>query len=65
MTTVLQLELKHYIDNHGFETELQDNGVVLYIPVTRFVDNGLGNRFLSNEAHYVETFRQARNALGY
>lgn len=65
MLNVLQLELKHYIDNHNFKTELQDDGVVLYIPVTRFVDTGLGYRLVGNEAHYVETYRQARVALGY
>ncbi len=65
MCSTLQLELKHYIDNHSFTTELQGEGVVLFIPVTRFIDNGLGNRFMGNEAHYVETYRQARVALGY
>lgn len=65
MGTILQLELKQYIDNHSFNTQLQDNGVVLYIPVTRFVDNGLGYKYLGCEAHYVETYREARTALGY
>ena len=65
MCNVLQLELKQYIENHSFETLLQDSGVVLYIPVTRFVDNGLGYRYMGNEAHYVETYREARTALGY
>jgi hypothetical protein len=60
MCNILQLELKQYIDNHSFDTELQDNGVVLFIPVFR----GMAE-FIGNEAHYVETYREARTALGY
>lgn len=60
----LQIELKHYIDNHGFETIIQDNGVVALIPVSKGRADTPDN-FLGCEAHYCETYREARNALGY
>lgn len=65
MSNVLQLELRQYIENHHFSTDLQDNGVIIYIPVTRFIDNGIGNKLLGCEAIYVESYREARQALGY
>ena len=54
-----QIMLKQFIEQHHFESETQDNGVVVYIPVFRDA------AFLHNEAHYCETVRDARNALGY
>lgn len=60
MATILQIELKQYIDNHGFDSQLQDGGVIVFIPAYR------GNAgFVGCEAHHVETYRQARTALGY
>lgn len=55
----LQLELKHYIDNHAYETVLQDNGVAFLLPVLLADDN------LVYQWEYVETYYQARQALGY
>lgn len=56
MTNILQLELYQYIENHNMPCELQDDGVVLYLaPYGRS----------TCEAHYIETYRQARAALGY
>ena len=67
MTNILQIELKQYIDNHNFETALQDTGVILFIPVyfIGFSGKPAPTQVRGYEAHYVETYRQARCAIGY
>lgn len=55
-----QLMLKQFIDSHHFESQIQDNGVIVFIPVYRGIAEYVGN-----EAHYCETARQTRTALGY
>ena len=57
--TAIQIELKHYVNNHGFDAHLEGNGIVLAIPVTTKEGTSL------IEYSYVETYRQARQALGY
>lgn len=59
MATVLQIELKHYIENHEFKAEFEGNGIVFGVPVIR----PSGAEII--EYSYVETYRQARDALGY
>lgn len=54
-----QIMLKQFIENHHFETVLQDEAVVVLIPTW----NDYG--FLGNEAIICATVRDARNALGY
>lgn len=59
MHTALQIELKHYIENHHFNAECEGSGVVFGVPVVR-PDNSTVIEYA-----YVETYRQARAALGY
>lgn len=59
MTSALQINLKHYVENHAFDAVTQDEGVVVFIGAWN------DKRFLGHEAHYVETYREARNVLGY
>lgn len=57
--SILQIELNHYILGHGFETMPQDNGVAFLTPVV------LRDGQQAAQWEYVETYRQARQALGY
>lgn len=59
MSTILQIELKHYIENHEVEAMMQGDGVALLIPIT------LANGNEVQEWIHVETYREARVALGY
>lgn len=65
MLNTKQVNLKHYVEQHEFDVHTQDDGIVLYIPV-----NGLNRHtgqtgHLGYEAHYCETARETRSALGY
>lgn len=63
MCNILQVELTQYIEGHNFEAIKQDNGVVVLIPCYRGTEPNFIH--LGNEAHYCETYREARTALGY
>ena len=59
MTTILQIELRHYVTNHEFDAVIQNNGIAILTPVT------LANGKTAAQWDYVETYRQARHVLGY
>jgi hypothetical protein len=59
MASVMQIELKQYFENHRREAIIQDSGVVLLTPVF------FNRQFVGNEAVLVESYPQARQALGY
>ena len=59
MGNVLQFEIRNYIENHQLETKIQDDAVIVFVPVYK------GKRMIGNEAHYVETYPEARQILSY
>lgn len=58
-TTIYQLELSNYIENHDLTTMIQGQGVAFLVPVV------LKDGSIRFEWDYVETYNQARQALGY
>lgn len=71
MCILLQIELSHYVDNHGFDTIKQDDGIVILMPVYRDAkptEKPLPDTcliLLGIEAQFITTYREARAALGY
>ncbi len=72
-TPSFQSNLAAFVTGHGFEALPQDSGVVILTPVYRPATHNetcpvapdTNLVYLGDEAQYVETYREARNVLGY
>ena len=58
-TNTLQANLRAYLENHGAETVIQDNGIAFFICLIKTPGGYMA------EWQYIETYNQARQALGY